>query len=212
MKITDVQVQKNDTSKVSVFIDGKYAFSLDEVDALVMGIKKDREIDREKLSEMLFASGVAKAKRDALSLLSRKSATKSMIEDRLREKNFEDEVIETVLLELESLGLVDDYAYSALFAEYAVQKFWGERKIRYELYVKGVDKEVIEDVLSKSELIGEEEIARAISEKYRGLDLTDIKTKQKIQRFFVSRGFNFDEINGAIGICLQNTRDDNSYE
>lgn len=212
MKITDVQVQKNDTSKVSVFIDGKYAFSLDEVDALVMGIKKDREIDREKLSEMLFASGVAKAKRDALSLLSRKSATKSMIEDRLREKNFEDEVIETVLLELESLGLVDDYAYSALFAEYAVQKFWGERKIRYELSVKGVDKEVIEDVLSKSELIGEEEIARAISEKYRGLDLTDIKTKQKIQRFFVSRGFNFDEINGAIGICLQNTRDDNSYE
>ena len=104
MKVTDVQPQKNDNSRVSIFIDGEYAFSLDEVDALVMGIKIGIEIDRERLSKMLFSSKFAKAKDAALKLISRKSVCRKMVEDLLLEKKFENEIIEAVCNELETLG------------------------------------------------------------------------------------------------------------
>lgn len=208
MKVTDVQPQKNDNSRVSVFIDGEYAFSLDEVDALVMGIKPGREVDREKLGEMVFASQFAKAKNAALKLISRKSVCRKMVEDLLCEKKFDSEITDAVCSELESLGYIDDYNYASLFAEYASEKLWGERKIRYELGAKGIEKSVIEDVLSDSSLADCETLSQVIAEKYVGADLEDIKTKQKIQRFLASRGFDFSVINEAINICIENTRDE----
>lgn len=208
MKVTDVQPQKNDNSKVSVFIDGEYAFSLDEVDALVMGIKPGKEIDREKLGEMLFASQFAKAKNEALKLISRKSVCRKMVEDLLGEKKFDAEITDAVCNELESLGYIDDYSYATFFIEYAAEKLWGERKIRYELGIKGISKDIIEEVISGAFIADSKALSQIITEKYRGLDLEDIKVKQKIQRFLVTRGFDFSDINEAINICISN-KDEN---
>ena len=208
MKVTDVQPQKNDNSRVSIFIDGEYAFSLDEVDALVMGIKIGIEIDRERLSKMLFSSKFAKAKDAALKLISRKSVCRKMVEDLLLEKKFENEIIEAVCNELETLGYIDDYSYALLFVEYASEKLWGERKIRYELGAKGISKTIIEEVVSDAFVADSNTLANIISEKYRGLDFKDIKVKQKIQRFLVARGFDFSDINEAINICISNTEDE----
>ena len=44
MKITDVVPQKNNKNRVTVFVDGEYAFSLDRADALRLGVKVDAEI------------------------------------------------------------------------------------------------------------------------------------------------------------------------
>jgi len=202
MKVTDVQPQKNDSSKVSVFIDGDYAFSLDEVDALVMGIKPGLEVEREKLGEMVFASKFAKAKNTALKLISRKTVCRKMVVDLLLEKGFDEEITDAVCTEFESLGYIDDYNYASLFLEYAMEKMWGERKIRYELSNKGISKDIIEEVLSEATFVDSESLSKIIIEKYRGLDFTDIKVKQKIQRFFVLRGFDFSDINEAINICI----------
>lgn len=204
MRVTDVQPQKNDSSKVSVFIDGEYAFSLDEVDALVMGIKPGIEVEREKLGEMVFASKFAKAKNVALKLISRKSVCHKMVEDLLFEKGFDKEITAAVCSELESLGYIDDYNYASLFVEYALEKMWGERKIRYELGVKGISKEITDEILSETSAIDVSTLSNIILEKYRGLDFEDIKTKQKIQRFFISRGFDYSRINEAINVCITN--------
>ena len=208
MKVTDIQKQKNDSSKVSLFIDGEYAFSLDEVDALVMGIKTGMEVDREKLSEMVFSSKFNSAKNAALSLISRKSVCRKMVEDLLFEKSFDEEIVEAVCNELESLGYIDDYSYASLFLEYASEKLWGERKIRYELGLKGVSKTIIEDVLSDFSIADANTLSDVIAEKYQGLDFKDIKVKQKIQRFLIARGFDFSDINEAINICISNTEDE----
>jgi len=204
MKVTDVQPQKNDSSKVSVFIDGDYAFSLDEVDALVMGIKTGLEVEREKLGEMVFASKFAKAKNAALKLISRKSVCRKMIVDLLFEKGFDEEITDAVCAEFESLGYIDDYSYASLFVEYALEKMWGERKIRYELGVKGISKDIIDEILSETSAADVNTLSEIILEKYRGLDFEDIKIKQKIQRFFISRGFDYSQINEAINICITN--------
>lgn len=198
MKITEVSPQKNNPQRVNVYADGDYVFSLDEVDALVMGIKPGREITDQDLKNCLFESQFSKAKSKAMEILSRKPLSKQMLADELQKKEYDEVVIAEVINEFESLGYLDDYNYAMLYIEYAASKIWGEKKIRYELGGKGVDPNTIEDAICASQLPGTEEIAELIKQKYAGEDTNDIKVKQRIFRFFASRGFDFSLVEKAL--------------
>ena len=198
MKITEVSLQKNNPQRVNVYADGDYVFSLDEVDALVMGIKPGREITDQDLKNCLFESQFSKAKSKAMEILSRKPLSKQMLSDELQKKEYDEVVIAEVINEFESLGYLDDYNYAMLYIEYAASKIWGEKKIRYELSAKGVDSNTAEDAICASQLPGTEEIAELIKQKYAGEDTHDIKVKQRIFRFFASRGFDFSLVEKAL--------------
>lgn len=212
MIITDVQPQKNCSSRVSVFADGRYLFSLDEVDALVMGIKKGAQLSEDDLERCQFKSQCAKAREKAFEILSGKSATRKMISDALLQKKYDPDAVDAVCNELEENGFIDDRAYADLFLEYAAEKLWGERKIRYELSLKGVDSNTIEDAMEDFTPIDKYALADAIECKYRGLDLRDIRVKQRVQRYFAARGFGWQLINSALNICIDNMKDDFSDE
>lgn len=207
MTITDVCPQKNCTTRVSVFADGKYAFSLDETDAFLLGIKKGKELDDEELEKCLFLSQTAKAKEKALNILERKSVTRKMLTDSLKRSGYDLDAVNIVCDELETLGYIDDYAYAALFLEYAAQKLWGERKIRYELSLKGVSRSIIEEVMQDAEKTDAETLAEAVANKYPGADFSDPRAVQRAQRYLASHGFDFGVINEAISICRQQRND-----
>lgn len=198
MKITEVSPQKNNPSRVNVYADGEYAFSLDEVDALVMGIKPGKEITQREVANCLYESQFSKAKAKALELLSHKSLTEKMLSDELGKKGYDLGVICQVTEEFKELGYIDDMSFALLYLEYASQKLWGEKKIRYELSQKGVDANILEDALASFELPGAREVAECIKQKYSGEDLSDFKVKQKIMRFFASRGFDFSVVEEAL--------------
>ena len=201
MKVTDVQKQKNNDERVNVFIDGEYRFSLDELDAVIMGIKQGKELREHDMEECLFKSQYAKAKDKAIGMLSRKNASRKMIADYLKEKEYDEKVADRVCDELEELGYIDDYSYAMLFAEYACEKLWGEKRVRYELAKNGVDSNTVEDVICASHKITADELADRIINKYSPIDFDDIKSRQKIQRYFASRGFDYGIINSAINLC-----------
>ena len=198
MKITEVSPQKNNPQRVNVYTDGDYAFSLDEVDALVLGIKPGREITEKELKNCLFESQFGKAKAKALEILSRKSVSKKMLAEELLKKDYDEAVICEVIREFEELGYLDDLNFAMLYIEYAASKLWGEKKIRYELGLKGFYQNTLEDAICASELPGVEEIRELIRQKYSGQDLSDIRVKQKIFRFFAGRGFDFGIVDKAL--------------
>lgn len=200
MKITEVTPQKNNPQRVSVYLDGEYVLSLDDVDALVLGIKPGREIDEAELTNLLFESQFGKAKAKALDILSRKSISSRCLCDELAKKGYDSIVIREVIGELEELGYIDDYSYTLMFLEHAAEKMWGKRKIVYELTNKGVDMNTIEDAMSEFELPGAREVADAIRTRYAGEDLGDFKVKQRIMRFFASRGFEISAVEDALRI------------
>ena len=203
MKITEVSPQKNNPNRVSVYSDGEYVFSLDAVDAVVLGIKAGREISEKELNNLLFESRFGKAKAKALDILSRKNVTSRMLTNELSSKGYDEAVVCEVINELESLGYIDDYSFAVMYMEQAIEKLWGKKKIVYELTQKGVDINVIEDALEEIELPGAEELVECIARKYGGEDIEDYKTKQRITRFFASRGFDFSVINDAINLYIK---------
>lgn len=207
MKITEVSPQKNNPSRVSVYADGRYIFSLDDVDAVVLGIKPGREIDDNELHNLLFESQFGKAKAKALAVISQKNVSAKLLSDTLLQKGYDEAVVCEVINEFTELGYIDDFNYAMLFMEHAAEKLWGPKKIVYELTQKGVDRNTIEDAMSESTLPGAEEIAGYMAQKYSGEDISDYKVKQRITRFFASRGFDFNVINDAISIYAHSIKD-----
>ena len=198
MKITDITKQKKNSERVNIFLDNEYAFSLEEVDVLKFKLKIGTELDEKEVEKLSLESNLSKAMKKAMDVLSRKPVTKKELQNKLFEKGYDESVVSVALEELSELGYLNDYDYATLYLDYASEKCYGKKKIVYELTHKGVDPDIIYDVLEKHYKPTTEELSEMIFSKYGSVDCSDIKTKQKIMRFFVSRGFGFDEANDAI--------------
>ena len=198
MKVTDITRQKHNTTRVSVYLEGKYSFSLDEVDAYRLGIKIGAELTEADVERCNLESNLSKAISKAADILSRKPATEKEICDKLAEKGYDELVISAAVHELTELGYINDYDYACLYMEYAEEKCYGIKKIRYELENKGVDPYIIEDVLAERESTNSDSLADRIYAKYGKVDMHDIKVKQRVGRYLAARGFEFSEINDAI--------------
>ena len=199
MKVTEISPQKNNKHRISVFVDGKYAFSLDETDAVRLKIKVGRELSEKDVENCIMESGYSKARENAFDILSRKPVTKKELSEKLSQKGYDDAVVFEVIEELSVLGYLDDEEYARLYLESCRMKLWGDKKIRYEMHQKGISDDIISLVLDENSDEDEtDEIVRTIIAKYGSSDLTDIKTKARVTRYLASRGFDFSLINTCI--------------
>ena len=110
MKITDIKTQVHDETRVSVYVDGAYSFSLSDIDAVKHAVKKGREISE---SDLLFFKSLgdnSKAMKAAMDLISRKGVTQKALGDYLLKKGYSKEVCTFVSNELKNLGYIDDFS------------------------------------------------------------------------------------------------------
>lgn len=198
MKITDITRQKKNSERVNIFLDNQYAFSLEEVDVLKFKLKIGTELDAKEIEKLSLESNLSKAMKKAMDIISRKPVTKKELQNKLFDKGYDESVVSVALEELTELGYLNDYDYATLYLDYAAEKCYGKKKIVYELSHKGVSNDIIYEVLSEHYKPTSEELADMIQSKYGCVDCSDLKIKQKLVRFFVSRGFGFDEANDAI--------------
>ena len=209
MKITDVSPQKNNSMRVNVFVDGEYCFSLDAAEAALKGIKKDKEISQKQIKNLLMDSEYSKARDYALNVLSSKSISSAELTKKILQKGYADIIASEVISELSELGYIDDEAYANLFLEYCTEKMWGKKKIRFEMKQKGLSDEIIENTLldfNDDDCL--EAMAQTIISKYGHEDITDIKIKNKIIRYFVSKGFDFSKADAAIRLASKEFSDE----
>ncbi len=199
MKVTEISPQKNNKHRISVFVDGKYAFSLDETDAVRLKIKVGRELSGRDIENCIMESGYSKAREKAFDILSRRPVTKKELSDRLFERGYDEAIVCEVVEELSELGYLNDEEYARLYLESCRMKLWGNKKIRYEMHQKGICDDIITSVLEESTDEDEtDEIVKTIIAKYASYDISDVKTRAKITRYLASRGFDFSLINSCI--------------
>ena len=206
MKVTDVTVQKNNKHRVSIFVDNEYAFSLDETDAIAFKIKPGRELSQSELERCRMESCFTKALAKAFDMLSRKPYSRKELSEKLSKSGYDEAIVFEVAEELESLGYINDADYAALFLEHCLSKMWGKKKIRFEMKQKGLADEIIAEAIgSLDDENTEDEMTDMILARYRGEDMTDMKTKARITRYFASRGFDFALIDKAIRKAIEVT-------
>jgi len=198
MRITRIEPQNN-SERVNVYIDGEFAFGLMREILYKYGLSENMEVDREFIDEVLLEEEWLKAKDKALKFLSYRQRSQKEIEDKLKKEGFSDEIIEKTVDFLKSYNLIDDIAFAKNFMmdKSNINKY-GPERIRYELYMRGISKDIIDEVL---EDYGDEysialDLAKKKVKSYKGNDRNAIY--RKLGTFLQSKGFSYECISKVL--------------
>ncbi len=211
MKITNLSSQIRNPDRINISIDGKYRFSLDISQITELGVKVGREVSEEELTiletESLFGKLYSLALnysfsrphsvRELRDYLYRKTLTTKFRTKKgeVRERDGYSPALTTrVLKKLQHKGYVDDEKFARWWVENRNQtKGTSLRKLSAELRAKGVNGEIINEVLVSSERNDGNELAKIIAKKR-----AKYPDEQKLIGYLARQGFRYDDIQAAL--------------
>ncbi len=199
MKITKIEPQKKHKNRMSVFLDGEFAFGIDSFTLFSLHLKEDDEVTEEKLTSIKQTILFEDAKNKAAKLLSARSYTARDMKKKLLEYTGDEETAEKALSFLKEYRLIDDRDYARRFASDCLRiKKLGKRNIRMKLLEKGISATLADETIEALDCAEEEkENLEKILMKKLGENF-EFKNLMKAKRYAASRGYDFDEIDSAI--------------
>lgn len=187
--ITSLVAQERNKERVSVFIDGEFAFGLAMIEALKL--RKGQHLSEEEVSRLRALDEIEVAHEAALNFLSYRPRSTDEVRRRLEERKYSLPAVEKVLERLQQAGLLDDEAFARYWVENREQ--FGPRSaraLRQELRQKGVPDSII--VLALDGLDEEEAAYRAAGHQARRLTGLDRQAfRKKVGDFLTRRGFSY---------------------
>ena len=193
MKIT---YKKGRGDKIHVSVDGEYAFTVDEVYFYALNLKENADVTAEELKEITIKAGERRAYNYAVSLLSRREHTIKEITEKLKRKGY-GQFCEKVTDRLVSEGYLSDERFAKLYVRELINlKGYGIRRIRDELYRKGISREIAEDAMNEAEM-PENRLKELVEKKYMRY-LNDEKGVQKTINALLRSGYSYGEIKDAL--------------
>ncbi len=195
-KITDLKIQKNNKTRANLYLDDEFAFGVEMITVMKLGLKIGQEVSNEKLQEAIFDSEKSVAFEKAMDYLARGMKTVKQISDYLAKKGFSPEVAQYVVRKLKEYRYLDDEQYAKLFVEQN-GKTKGSRRLRQELQQKGISRETAEtfSVLEGQQAL---EAAKVLAAKYMRAKTVDLKNLQRLQRYLLGRGYDFDVVSNVV--------------
>ena len=179
-----------------VFIDGNRIYLHKEIVA-DYGLRPGAEISPERYEEMMLASDRRRATERALYLLDYRDYSYSELFKKLNE-NYDEDTCYYVLNKLVSLGLINDRRYAENLArKYMEVQKYGYYRASNEMYRKGLDRDLVAEVLSTYDEGTAERICEIIRQKYSGY-LDDPDKVRRMKNALARRVYSFSDINEAV--------------
>lgn len=139
-----------------------------------------------------------RAKDKALSLLSFKAYTEKALRDKLKENGCNESIIDQVIERMKEDLLIDDFKLAQEYVEKLFNsKLFSEKRVRFELKNKGIDSNIIEDVLEPYS--DRDDLSSAVSllnKKFK--EISDEKTAARAAGLLSRAGYDFDIVKTAI--------------
>lgn len=203
--ITDMQIQKRNKSRANIYLDGEFAFALEMLTVMKLGLKIGKDVDVETIKTAVFDSETSVAFGKAVDYLARAMKTTKQMRDYLTQKGYSADVVECVIQKLQGYKYLDDQTYARIYAEQS-KSHKGEHRIKQELLNKGISHADVDDQV---QVDADDQLTSAtkLAQKYLKNKDRDLKTMQKLQRFLLYRGFDFDVVNSVIRTFKDNPDD-----
>ena len=134
------------------------------------------------------------AKQRALKILERRDVSRKMLLDKLTEKGISNTDAEEVADWLCGLGVVNDERFAGLVVRHYAAKGYGRRRIRDELYRRGIDREFWDGALAELPETNDA-VDRLLSVRLRGA--VSPEALQRAQSYLLRRGYSWDEVCAA---------------
>lgn len=197
MIITDIKKDKKQKGIIVTTSDGSFIINTDVY--FDSRIYKGMEITQKQIDLLILQSTKKEALNKAMAYISRKTCTQKMMRDYLNKKGFNNGVIDETLKKLIDYKYIDDEEYAKTYICGSVGK--GKLKLTYELKMRGID----ESIINKYILSPEDEFEQCVRQGKKFLgnkDIEDIKTKQKLYRHLLSKGFEYGTIENALNSII----------
>ncbi len=211
--ITKITAGLKDPNRANIFLDGRFAFSLDIAQVVDLGVKVGQKIGNERLRELQGASEFGKLYQrtlewalarprsvnetnDYLQLRKRRRSALNWQRERDGKKPLPELQEGTMSLVLERLiekGYVDDEKFAQYFVENRrLRKGISPRRLKMELQKKGIRDGLIKQATDSIGRTEEEEILKVIRKKRRKYD------DNKLVAYLVRQGFDLYKSRDAV--------------
>lgn len=204
--ITEISVQKKNKNRCNIYIDNVFAFGVSNELIYKENLKVGMIVDEEKLKKIAYEENLINCKETSLKIIERSYKTKKEMTKKLLEKGYSLKEINETLKFLEEYNFINDESYTKAFINDRT-KTQGKQKIKYALKNKGISDEIIEEELSKLDMEKEKENANILAlKKYNILikrESDKYKLKEKIIRFLISRGYDYEVAKDAVNEMLK---------
>lgn len=182
MMITSITRYGDKGNRYRVDVDGEYWYIL--ADTLIMDfrLRKGMEVTEELLTEVRAAADYRKGRERAFYLLESREHSKAELTQKLA-RHIDWETAEKIAGEMEALGLIHEDAYAKRLVEYlSTVRQQGPRRIRQELYKRGLPRDVVEEALSGLET-DEDALIELVRKKYARYLMPDDEEEEEPSGF-----------------------------
>ncbi|GAH80778.1 unnamed protein product [marine sediment metagenome] len=161
-KVTAIRAGRRQGKRVNVFLDGKFAFSLEAEVALKEGLQVGQELSEGDIEALTRSDLFHRCLNAAIHYLGYRPRSEAELRERLHRRGFDGDKVEAALAKLREQGLVDDLAFAQFWKDnresFSPRSQW---LTRLELRQKGVADDIIDQVVAG---IDDEDSAFSFSE------------------------------------------------
>ena len=191
-KITDLKSGVRNPERVNVYVNNKFAFSLDVSQVVDLKVKIGKIISFDEFEELRRASEFGKLYQRTLEWVLSRPHSERETRDYLRRKIFErkldEKYVGIVIEKLRVKKYLDDCRFAEWYAENRFSKKGiSMKRLKMELLKKGISKDIIEETLENTDRNDENEILKMIAKKRAKYQNDD-----KLIQYLCRQGFQYD--------------------
>lgn len=197
-KVTDLRVGRSREKRINVFLDGKFAFSLQAKIATKEGLRTGQELSANQVEVLAGSDQFQRCLNTAIRYLSYRPRSESEVKIQLQRRGFNGDSMESVITKLKEQGLVDDLAFAQFWKDDRESFSPRSQKLtRLELRQKGLASEVIDQVIN--EIDDNDSAYRVAVNKAHRLPRSDYQDfRRRLGEHLKRRGFDYGVINHTI--------------
>lgn len=232
MKIAKLEPSQHKAGRWLVWFEDGSLLRVGEGDVVTLSLYEGKELDGQESEALTAAAEHSKLNERAVELLSARAMSRKELVDKLsaaprRRKPGEERdapppeeeercreerraAANRVADRMERIGLLNDEEYGCAIVRHYYGKGFGVRKIRDELYRRGVPREFWDSALSElseQKEGGGSRLDELVQKKLRGTEPTR-EELNKVSAYLARRGFGWDEISAALERYASGSRED----
>lgn len=202
MLITQIVQNKRFKNYYDIYIDGEYQLFLTYKELKFLKLQENQEITIELLNTIYDEYIYKRARNRAFRLLQRRDMTKKEITIKLQDSRYNEYIISSIINFLEEYNYINDEEYAKKYIAYNKMKK-SLKQISVELIRKGIDKEIVKELLEQTDVCEEDMAYNLLIKKYRNIENVDNKVKNRMLGYIMRKGYNYNIANKVIRKLIQ---------
>lgn len=191
-----IKYQKGRGKKIHLLVDEEYKITTDVDFWSEYGVPNGTEIDENEWQSLVSDINYRKAFNKAAGFLSRRSHSAFELKNKLL-KTVDLQSAEKAVEKFTELGYLNDEDFAEELSEYLFKtKKYSRNRVKQELIRRGIDREIINRVLSEDDTDAAESIISIINKSYLR-KLGEEGGKQKVVAALMRKGFSYSDIKTA---------------